>query len=129
MLGVAKLMRKYAKKLNLDEHEMFVLGLLHDIGYEFGDNSNHNEIAFNILNKNNYKYAYEILYHGIADTQYSSPELDLLNYADMHIDTQGNYVSFDNRLQDIKSRRGETSPAYINALKVVALLTDKNFLI
>ena len=55
-----------------------------------------------ILDKQKYKYAKEVLYHGKPNCEYSSRALDLLNFADMHIDNKGNYVSFEKRLEDIK---------------------------
>ena len=52
------------------------------------------------------------MYHGDINTEYKSLELDFLNWCDMHIDSKGNFVSFDERLNDIKNRRGEESKAY-----------------
>lgn len=126
---VARLMKDKAKILGLDEEEMFTLGLLHDIGYEFGDSEEHHIVGFQILEKQNYMYSKEVLYHGKPNSEYKSLALDLLNFADMHIDKKGNYVSFENRLEDIKNRRGEQSMAYINSKKVIEELLNKKFLI
>ena len=71
------------------------------------------------LEKQNYKYAKEVLYHGKPNCDYSSKALDLLNYADMHIDKKGNYVSFEQRLEDIKNRRGAYSQAFINSKQII----------
>lgn len=126
---VAKLMKEQAEIVGLDNEEMFTLGMLHDIGYEFGENNDHNFVGFQILDKQDYKYAKEVLYHGKPNSEYKSLALDLLNFADMHIDKKGNYVSFENRLEDIKNRRGEQSMAYINSKKVIEELLNKKFLI
>lgn len=129
IIGVARLMKDKAEKVGLDKEEMFTLGMLHDIGYEFGKNNDHNFVGFKILDKQNYKYAKEVLYHGCPNCEYQSLALDLLNFADMHIDKTGIYVSFDERLKDIKSRRGENSMAYINSKKIIEELVNKKFLI
>ena len=61
---------------NLSEKEIndcFIIGLNHDIGYEFCENgSNHNIIGGNILRKTGFKYWKEIYYHGIKTCEYSS---------------------------------------------------------
>lgn len=52
-------MIEIGKQYNLsgfELQELFVLGLNHDIGYEFGNNSNHNIIGGKLLKENNYKY-------------------------------------------------------------------------
>ena len=36
--------------------DLYVLGFNHDIGYEYGNNSNHAHIGGEILRRNNYKY-------------------------------------------------------------------------
>ena len=54
--------------LNLSNEELedlFVLGLNHDIAYEFTEHGkDHNIIGGEILKRNNYKYWKEIYYHG-----------------------------------------------------------------
>ena len=128
IFAVARLMKEKAKDVGLDEEEMFTLGLLHDIGYEFGDSEEHHINGYNILKKQNYKYAKEVLYHGKPTDEYSSLALDLLNYADMHIDKKGNYVKYYDRLEDIKYRRGENSPHYQNSKKIIERLEKRQFL-
>lgn len=52
-LVVARKMVEIGKIYKMSEkqiQELFILGINHDIGYEFGDNSNHNEIGGDILN-------------------------------------------------------------------------------
>lgn len=125
---VAKLMKDKAEIVGLDKEEMFTLGMLHDIGYEFGENNDHNFVGFQILDKQNYKYAKEVLYHGKPNSEYQSLALDLLNFADMHIDKSGKYVSYEQKLEDIKTRRGESSLAYIHSQKIIKELQNKKFL-
>ena len=126
-LAVAKLMKDNALKLGLDKEEMFTLGMLHDIGYEFIDGEKHTEIGGEILKKQKYKYYKEVLYHGVVNCEYKSRALVLLNFADMHINLKGNFVSFNERLEDIKTRRGENSPQYINSKLIILELKHKNF--
>ena len=103
--AVANKMVELGKEKNLlDEQlqELFLLGYLHDIGYQFGTNENHNMIGGNLLRNSNYKYWKEVYYHGISNSEYKSLYLDILNTADMMIDKCGNDVGFDKRLEDIK---------------------------
>ena len=125
--AVAKKMVELGKEKDLSEEqlkELFVLGYLHDIGYQFGTNENHNIIGGNILKDSNYKYWEEVYYHGISDSKYKSIYLNILNKADMMIDKYGNDVGFDKRLEDIKSRYGEDSIQYINCAKIVNELRE-----
>ena len=119
IMAVARVMKENAYRLGLDEEEMFTLGMLHDIGYEFGDGETHHIVGAKMLQKQNYKYYKEVLYHGIPTTEYSSKALDLLNLGDMSVNRKGEVVGFEARLEDIKSRRGEDSVHYRNCKKIV----------
>lgn len=125
IIGVARLMKEKAKSWGLDEQEMFCLGFLHDIGYEFSDVQDHPVIGAELLKNQGYKYYQEILNHGNPESTYQSKALDLLNYADLHIDGNGNYVTMLDRLEDIKSRYGEDSIFYQNPQKVASLLINR----
>ena len=120
--AVANKMVDLGKERNLPDEqlqELFLLGYLHDIGYQFGTNENHNIIGGNLLKKNKYKYWKEVYYHGIPNSEYKSLYLDILNRADMMIDKYGNDVGFDKRLEDIKNRYGVDSIQYINCVKII----------
>ena len=128
--AVANKMIELGKEKSLSEielQELFLLGYLHDIGYEFGTNENHNSIGGNLLKESNYKNWQEVYYHGIPNSEYKSLYLDILNTADMMIDKYGNDVGFDKRLEDIKSRYGEDSIQYINCFKIVNELKGDNY--
>ena len=130
IIQVARLMKKYCENNGFDNtycQEMFTLGLLHDIGYEFSEHSEHNFVGGQLLKSQNYKYYNEIMYHGIPNPEYNSSELDILNYADMHINSKGNFVSFSERLNDIKNRYGEKSNTHKNASIIVEDLISKGF--
>ena len=108
--AVAEFLKDFAIKQNITSEEvetLYTLGLLHDIGYEFASPENyikHNEIGGNLLKQLGFKYWREIYYHGVVNSPYQSYYLDLLNWADMHIDSMGNYVSLDNRLKELSIR-------------------------
>ena len=120
--AVANKMVELGKENKLPDEqlqELFLLGYLHDIGYQFGTNENHNMIGGKLLKNSNYKYWKEVYYHGIPNLEYKSLYLDILNTADMMIDKYGNDVGFDKRLDDIKNRYGEDSIQYINCIKII----------
>ena len=128
--AVANKMVELGKEKSLSEielQELFLLGYLHDIGYEFGTNENHNSIGGNLLKESNYKYWQEVYYHGIPNSEYKSLYLNILNTADMMIDKYGNDVGFDKRLEDIKSRYGKDSVQYLNCFKIVNELKGDNY--
>lgn len=130
MQKVAEYMLENADKYNLDKDEMYTLGLLHDIGYLFGA-ENHEINGENLLKKENYKYANIVGLHGLTPNEFLIKfgkdipiELILLWEADMSININGENVGFDKRLEDIKSRHGENSRAYITSKERVEWLKE-----
>lgn len=121
--AVAKKMMNIAKEYSLSEEDVkdcFLIGLIHDIGYEFTTNDvNHNKIGGELLRNNGFKYWKEVYYHGDIDCPYESIFLEILNKADMQIDKFGNDVDYDKRLEDIKGIYGKDSIIY---KKCVALI-------
>ena len=120
--GVACKMIELGKKRKLSKEnlqELFILGYVHDIGYQFCNNKKHNIIGGNLLKDNGYKYWKEVYYHGVPNCEYKSLYLNILNTADMMIDKFGNDVGFDKRLEDIKNRYGQDSIQYNNSVKIV----------
>ena len=109
------------KKYMLDEtscKKAFMIGYLHDIGYEFSKtNIEHPETAYNLLMQTFNLKIPEILYHGDANVE-QSLFLAILNEADLTVDGFGNVVSVDARLKDIKDRYGDSSEQYINAFNL-----------
>ncbi len=108
--AVAELMKEYEmNRGGKNAEELFILGLLHDVGYEFVDQNGfslHNKIGGEALKRQGYKYWKEVYWHGIYNSPYQSEYLDILNWADMHIDHKGQKVSFEERLDGISSRYG-----------------------
>ena len=128
--GVAKKMQEIGKQMNLSDSELedlFVLGLNHDIGYEFTESGvNHDSVGGSILKKNGYKFWREVYYHGRITDEYDSLFLRILNQADMQIDKYGNDVGYAQRLQDIKSRYGEESSVYKKCIELVRRITSNS---
>ena len=127
--SVAEYMSENATKYGLDREEMYVLGLLHDIGYLFGQRD-HAEDGDHLLCQFGFartKYAGLVALHDtnpykIHQDYYHtevSPELFLLQQADMTVDALGNFMGFDKRLKEIGKRYGEDSKAYETAKAIV----------
>lgn len=127
-LSVARVMYEKALQLGYDNsyaEEMFTLGYLHDIGYEYTkDVEKHPIVGGELLKKTKYKYWKEVYYHGTIN-EYQSFELDLLNYADLMVDSKGKIVGFKERLEDIKKRYGDDSIQYKNSYELIKFY--KNF--
>ena len=127
--AVACKMKEIGISLNLCKEEidsLFLLGFNHDIGYEFSiDGKEHGKIGGLILKESGYKYWKEVYYHGIITDEYGSMYLDILNQADMQIDKYGNDVGYDVRLEDIKSRYGESSNVYNSCYNLIKSLKEK----
>ena len=128
-LGVAKKMVEIGKNKGLSTEELndlFTLGIVHDVGYQFGTSAMHQKNGGLVLKKNGYCYWQEVYYHGIIQNEYTSLYLDILNQADMQIDKYGNDVGFIKRLEDIENRYGKESKQYINAEKLIKKLKENN---
>ena len=124
-IGVARLMYEMSlqKGWGLEKSkEMFTLGFLHDIGYEFSEKQEeHPQIGGTLLKEQGYKYWKEVYYHGTVTDEYQSEELMLLDVADMLIDSCGVRVEAAERLEDILRRYGVESKQY----KEAKLLANK----
>ena len=126
---VARYMSENAERYGLNPQEMYVVGLLHDVGYLYG-RENHEENGANLLQymglENEYTDA--IYLHGKSpyDLPYGelSPTLRLLYEADMSVDKFGKRVGFKGRLEDIGERYGKDSIAYKTASEVIRYLRD-----
>lgn len=98
ILGVARRCREIAEERGYNEdgqRQAFLLGWLHDIGYEFGDNVSHAAEGASLLvsdpgdlskagiggcgeNPGDYPYAREIFYHGVPAKERKIEEFDFL---------------------------------------------------
>ena len=147
-IGVAEYMAENAPRYNLDPDEMYLIGLLHDIGYING-RENHEEYGAELLNKvfnckkhtdswifSSNKAIHAIRWHGTDPYKLETenrdvdmyirrdyPELFLLYEADMNVGIDGFRIGFRKRLEDIKTRYGEDSIAYKTAKNTVKYVT------
>ena len=117
ILGVARKAKMLAEKLKTNDtqyaEDMFLLGIMHDLGYEFMEsNASHAAVGGEILKRNNYRYWQEVSLHGDETVENMSDELFILNCADMSTGPNGEDFTFDERLKEIAQRFGEDADAY-----------------
>ncbi len=130
ILGVARKAKEFASKMRPDdEHyaeDMFLLGLLHDLGYEFAETGqDHALIGGKILKRSGYRYWQEVAGHGKPEAADMTDELFILNCADMSVRADGKNCTMSERLKDIASRYGIASPAYRKTVSEInRLLSD-----
>lgn len=130
--SVGKKMHDYAiNKLKWSEeksNEMFILGNLHDIGYEFDKDPERDGITLSeLLDKDGYKYFNEIKFHAKLQEDYTSEEMDLLYFADLTVDGIGNWVTYDERINDLINRYGKDSKVVDDSYKIIEYLKEKGF--
>lgn len=123
-----KLATKFKPKDNKFAEDMFLLGLLHDIGYEFSeDNLNHANIGGEILKRNGYKYWQEVALHSDETVEYMTDELFILNCADIMIDINGEEFTFDERLENVAGRYGKNELYKKCLIAIERLKTDRRY--
>ena len=128
-IGVARMAKQLAMCLRPNDtvfaENMFLLGLLHDIGYEFTDDVvQHAKIGGDILARCGFQYADSVAVHGYVTNDVFSDELYILNLADMIVGSDGKTCTFDDRLDYIKNRYGAKSKQYEEAVIMVKKLKD-----
>lgn len=134
MRSVGRRAQLIAEEIGVRDQEslqdIFLLGYLHDVGYEFvDDQADHARVGGEILRRNGYPYWQEVYHHGDPDADYSSQLLDILNAADMTTSPNGEYVTLDRRLEDIADRYGSDSSQYIKARELAEQLVAKGFFV
>ena len=125
-------MYSYAKKhLGWAEEkcqDMYVLGMMHDIGYELNSDPFEHDVAMaNALGRSGYKYIDEIYHHSRMQTEYDTPEMRLLYFADMTVDGKGNWVTIEDRLRDLEERHGKDSEVYKESEEIADALAKWGF--
>lgn len=116
MYAVAEYMYNHADDYDLkNKDELYVLGLLHDVG-AIVDRNTHEHVGAKLLKNMGLsdKFTDIIYWHGSSPDNYCEAhnctkkdipkELLLLWEADLHIDTKGEFVSFNDRVSDIIAR-------------------------
>lgn len=114
IIGVARKAYQLAKEEGHNEEfcrRMFLLGFLHDIGYEFSEWGNeHPKIGAEMLTdfaQNQDRCIDAVREHGEPLNEMSD-ESRILNMADMLIDFTGTEVDIKTRLNNIKLRHGDS---------------------
>ncbi len=148
IMGVARKAYKIAKDMGYDERfcrRCFMLGWIHDIGYEFSEkHSEHPYVSEDLLrtlgdafgvitefprDKNGaisssapYNQEWVNALSAVRDhglyTENETAEWKILNMADMQVDGNGKEVTVSQRLEDIKNRYGEHSDQYLTACDI-----------
>ena len=128
--SVGKRMYYYAKyKMWLKEkfcREMFVLGNIHDIGYEFDSYAFGHDIGL-ASTMEVYKYINEIRYHSRLQHSFDSLAMRLLYYGDSVVDGYGNWCTYEERLQDLEVRYGSNSEVYRASEDIIDYLKDLEY--
>ena len=108
---------------------MFLLGMLHDFGYEFTENGEkHAIIAGQILERSGYKYWQDVVNHSDKATDNMSDETFILNCADLSVSPDGKDITMAERVEDIGRRHGKDSTQYLIAFeKLQKLQADTRF--
>lgn len=133
ILGVARKAKLLAASLKPDNPEfiqdMFLLGVLHDFGYEFAENNaTHAATGGAILKRSGYLYWQEVAWHGDETIENMSDELFILNCADMMTGPSGEDFTFDERLKEISQRFGSDADAYKKCvIEIEKLKSDPRF--
>ncbi|MCQ2966285.1 MAG: HD domain-containing protein [Alphaproteobacteria bacterium] len=129
ILGVARKLQQLSEQFfpNNEEkaREMFLIGWLHDFGYEFVDKNtvvDHPFRGAEILNRTGFKYTQVIAQHGDPEIKEMSDELFLLNCADMMTGPNGEQMTLAERVENMITRFGENSEAHLKAIKMKNLL-------
>ena len=125
---VADFMYKHAAEYSLDKEEMYLLGLLHDVGCVNGEKKGHEQRGAKMLKEKigvtNPHVLWCIEHHNDFIPHFTW-SIDrhrkhfLLLKADMSIDSYGNEVGYKKRLKDIMKRYGEDSDTYKRCLSIV----------
>lgn len=111
-----------------EQQRLFLLGWLHDIGYEFSvSGAEHGIVGGEMLRQAGYRDWQVVADHGVLAPSKSSTELDILNVADMLTDGHGRAVTFEERLEDIAERHGGDSKVYADCVRLIQHLVEKGY--
>ena len=146
--GVAKFMADWVMShanCNLSPDEMYVLGLLHDIGKIYPSNLNtetgetlgnfyhnlykgHAVKGGELLQDLGFHFAKEVMHHGHPEDAYFSTKLLLLDLADLSVNGKGEVIPIKERVDDVGFRYGQNSEEYKRCFKVIDKLISNGFL-
>ena len=125
-LGVARACQQYGKDRGLDEEycdALFVMGFLHDIGYEKSPDTNHPSVSFDMISSfmKHPEMLEAIRVHGKKYESLSVVD-EILNMADLTVSYNGEPCTVWSRLEGIKEHCGVDSDHYKNAMLIVNAL-------
>lgn len=125
-LGVARACKKLGegKGFNADACDaLFVMGFLHDIGYEIAPNTSHPKVGATMIDSfiENPEMLEAIRHHGKKFDNLSDFD-KILNEADLTISYNGEPCSVESRLFGIQTRYGKDSEHYKNAILMAEAL-------
>lgn len=129
--AVGRKMYDYARNvLNRPENycrELFVLGNIHDMGYEFESTLNGHGLCLSEALKSSYKYSFALEAHSIESFENAKEELILLYWADATTKGDGTYCTYAERIEDLSKRYGPASKEVELQLKIVQFLKSKGY--
>lgn len=135
MHGVAEWMYSHAHEFGCEEikDEMYLLGLVHDIGYIYGHND-HEQRGAELLGEDSY-YGKIVKAHGLTPQEYKDQnncfdteipnEVVALWAADLMIDVDGKEVGFAERAKNIAVRYGADSPEFLKTKEKILWLENR----
>lgn len=129
-MGVARRCRELAVEKNMPEDycdAMFVMGLLHDVGYEDTTGRGHSKRSAEMIGsflKYSEEAADAVKMHGRKFNCMTDADI-IINTADMTVSYDGTPVTIEERVSDIKRRYGESSEQYKNAVKIADALKNE----
>ena len=135
MHGVAEWMYEHAEEYGCEnKDEMYLLGLVHDIGYLYGSKEEHEQKGGELLGLGN-DYGRFVQAHGLTPQEYMDcnscfsseipNEMILLWTADMMVDLTGQPVGFKARLEDVGKRHGINSEPYRKCKETMLWLENR----
>lgn len=121
ILGVARRARVLAEKMRPQNddfaQDMFLLGVMHDLGYEFSEEpAEHPRVGADILKRQGYRYWREVENHGNVNVKEVSDELFILSCADMTTGPGGESFTMQERIDNMALRYGRESRAHKKAM-------------
>lgn len=132
-IGVAKFLYAYGITHNYsakDTHDLYLMGLLHDIGYlDNPSGANHAAKGSDILRRNGFhqKFTNCIRFHGkVPEKQPISKNQKLLWLGDLCINHYGQFIGYQKRFESISSRYDHNDPRYQNVKRIITIL-EKEF--
>lgn len=125
-LGVAKACQQYGKEMHKSEEycdALFVMGFLHDIGYEKSPDTNHPNVGGSMIESfiKHPEMLEAIKSHGKKFEDFNTADI-ILNMSDLTVNSSGKPCTVYERLEDIKWRYGEDSEHFKNAMLLVKAL-------